>query len=195
MGWSFLCHPNRTFPPLAILDFMCIPPSQQHHVQRIFAGLSDWLVAAPTIVDLRTSHKSLPDALPRNMPLSRRFLVSGSADEMLQIHHITAAATGGGGAGYCNGGTPRLRCLHDARGGEMVRIACLREAPLAFAEVNMTRPVAEIHAAPHVHHNPSCHALCVSRACNTHTLTFKGNPRQMQPDYDRSNRCRGGPYT
>ena len=64
-----------------------------------------------------------------------RFLVSGSVDEMLQIHHITVGRGGGGGEGCCPGGTPRLRCLHDARGSGIVRVACFQEVPLAFAEV------------------------------------------------------------
>lgn len=72
----------------------------------------------------------------------QRFLVSGSADEMLQIHHVSIAAgadaaggDGGGRGRCCTGGTPRLRCLHDARGSGIVRVACLRAAPLVFAEV------------------------------------------------------------
>lgn len=60
---------------------------------------------------------------------------------MLQIHHIAAAPYGGVGGSCCGGGTPRLRCLHDARGGEIVRAACLREAALVFAEVNEARSI------------------------------------------------------
>lgn len=68
--------------------------------------------------------------------LFRSFLVSGSDDKMIQIHHFTVAdPTGADGDRCCVGGTPRLRCLHDARGNGIVRLACFREMPLAVAEV------------------------------------------------------------
>ncbi|CBJ32465.1 hypothetical protein Esi_0341_0015 [Ectocarpus siliculosus] len=72
----------------------------------------------------------------------KRFLVSGSDDEMIQIHHLTVAdPTGAGGDRRCVGGTPRLRCLHDARGSGIVRLACFREMPLAVAEDTSGRVV------------------------------------------------------
>ncbi|CAN0455237.1 unnamed protein product, partial [Ectocarpus sp. 12 AP-2014] len=72
----------------------------------------------------------------------KRFLVSGSDDEMIQIHHLTVAdPTGAGGDRCCVGGTPRLRCLHDARGSGIVRLACFREIPLAVAEDTSGRVV------------------------------------------------------
>ncbi|CAM9561233.1 unnamed protein product [Ectocarpus sp. 4 AP-2014] len=72
----------------------------------------------------------------------KRFLVSGSDDEMIQIHHFTVAdPTGAGGDRCCVGGTPRLRCLHDARGSGIVRLACFREMPLAVAEDTSGRVV------------------------------------------------------
>lgn len=61
---------------------------------------------------------------------------------MLQIHHLSAAEAGGGG-GCGAGGTPRLRCLYDARGSGIVRVTCLREAPLVFAEVSMTQSIED----------------------------------------------------
>ncbi|CAB1115849.1 unnamed protein product [Ectocarpus sp. CCAP 1310/34] len=72
----------------------------------------------------------------------KKFLVSGSDDEMIQVHHFTVAdPTGAGGDRCCVGGTPRLRCLHDARGSGIVRLACFREMPLAVAEDTSGRVV------------------------------------------------------
>lgn len=67
-----------------------------------------------------------------------RFVVSGSDDEMIQIHHVSVAAATGGGGASCAGGTPRLRCLHYARGSGIVRIECLHDTPLMLAEVTLT---------------------------------------------------------
>ncbi|CAM9626535.1 unnamed protein product [Ectocarpus fasciculatus] len=71
----------------------------------------------------------------------KRFLVSGSDDEMVQIHHFTVADPKAGGDRCCVGGTPRLRCLHDARGSGIVQLACFREMPLAVAEDTSGRVV------------------------------------------------------
>lgn len=54
-----------------------------------------------------------------------RFLFSGSDDEMVHIHYIKNG----------DGGGTTVRCLHDARGSGIVRVACLQSTPLAFAEV------------------------------------------------------------
>lgn len=69
-----------------------------------------------------------------------RFLVSGSDDEMLHIHDLAAlpGVQRGGGGERGGSGVPCLRCLHDARGSGIVRVACLQQTPLAFAEVNKT---------------------------------------------------------
>ncbi|CAN0181465.1 unnamed protein product [Scytosiphon promiscuus] len=79
----------------------------------------------------------------------KRFVVSGSDDEMIQIHHVSVRAAAGGDAGgggsrvvCCAGGTPRLRCLHYARGSGIVRVECLQEIPLMFAEDTSGRMVA-----------------------------------------------------
>ena len=70
-----------------------------------------------------------------------RFLFSGSADEMVQIHHIARttesfrSSSSSGSSSSAGGGIVSLRCLHGARGSGIVRVACLQETPLAFAQV------------------------------------------------------------
>lgn len=112
---------------------------------------------------------------------------------MLQIHHVSIAGAGagtgagagaaavaavgdGGGRGRgtcCTGGTPRLRCLHDARGSGIVRVACFREAPLAFAEVKARMPAVMCNLR----------ADCITRA-NIPDKVHQGNRhrRRMGPE-------------
>lgn len=64
-----------------------------------------------------------------------RFLVSGSDDEMIHIHDITVSMISPAGRTEREHEAAPLRCLHDARGSGIVRVACLNESPLTLAEV------------------------------------------------------------
>lgn len=58
---------------------------------------------------------------------------------MIHIHHIAGDTEGFGSSSSSssNNGTVSLRCLHGARGSGIVRVACLQETPLAFAQVTI----------------------------------------------------------
>lgn len=73
-----------------------------------------------------TSPALPPFECTRRPTTDYRYVFSGSDDEMVHIYDICSQR---------NSGATLVRCLHDARGSGIVRVACLQETPLAFAEV------------------------------------------------------------
>lgn len=85
-------------------------------------------IAAAVIIAFTfgTSPALPPLECTRRPTTDYRYLFSGSDDEMVHIHDIRSQR---------NSGATLVRCLHDARGSGIVRVACLQETPLALAEV------------------------------------------------------------
>ncbi|CAM9190079.1 unnamed protein product, partial [Sphacelaria rigidula] len=66
----------------------------------------------------------------------RRFLVSGSEDEMIHIHDISSSPPthSSDDSSGNRRSLPALHCLHDARDSGIVQVVCLDQTPLTFAQ-------------------------------------------------------------